>query len=321
MIGHGRQSTAGRSTHTSQTHVGSRAVGIVRSVDEHRYEVAVVMPAFNAARTIESAIRAVLAQDTPRRWEFVVADNGSSDDTVAIAEALTVSHSNASVIDASHRPGSNGARNAGVEATSAPLLLFCDSDDIVMPGWIDALADQLGTAALVGGRLDEDALNDPRFDERLVARPGLPKVLGFLPWAVGANMGIRRSTLEAVGAFDETWNAAGDDIDLSWRIQLAGFEIGYAEDGVVQYRHRSDLGSIFRRAHRFLLAESRLLHIYRDRGARWRGARSAGRSWIAAVLMVPRAFSGIEHRRALAWTLGALSGRLRGSIRHRVVNL
>lgn len=286
-----------------------------------RDDVAVVMPAFNAARTIEPAIRAVLSQETDLRWEFVVADNGSTDETASIAEDLVSDHANAAVVDASHRPGSNGARNAGVAATTAPLLLFCDSDDIAAPGWIEALARRLEEFDLVGGHLDEETLNDPRFDEKLLARPGLPRVLEFLPWVVGANMGIQRSVLEAVGGFDESWNAAGDDIDLSWRVQLAGFEIGYAEDAVVRYRHRSDLRSIFWRAHRFLLAESRLLRIYRDRGARWRGARAAGRSRLAVVVMAPRSLFRIEHRRALAWSLGALSGRLRGSVRHRVVNL
>ena len=286
-----------------------------------RYDVAVVMPALNAAATIEAAIEAVLSQETPRRWEFVVADNGSSDETAAIAEHLLASHGNASLIDASDHPGSNGARNAGVAATTAPLLLFCDSDDVVAPGWIDALASRLEQGDLVGGRLDEASLNDPRFDEKLLDGPGLPIVLGFLPWVVGANMGIRRSVLESVGGFDESWNAAGDDIDLSWRVQLAGFEIGYADDAVVRYRHRSDVRSIFWRGHGFLLAETRLLKLYRHHGAHWRGARAALRSWFVAMTMVPSALLGIAHRRRLAWTLGALSGRLRGSVRHRVVNL
>lgn len=90
---------------------------------------------------------------------------------------------------------------------------------------------------------------------------------------------------------------------------------------MVRYRHRSDLRSIFWRAHRFLLAESRLLKLYRDRGATWRGTRAATRSWLKALAMIPTSLLGVGHRRRAAWTLGAVSGRLRGSIRHRVVNL
>lgn len=89
----------------------------------------IIMPAYNAEATIESAIDSVMAQSLAA-WELVLVDDGSSDRTLAIANErarhdpriLVISQSNA---------GSGSARNAAAERASGEYLVFLDADDVL----------------------------------------------------------------------------------------------------------------------------------------------------------------------------------------------
>jgi GT2 family glycosyltransferase len=107
--------------------------------------VSVVMPAFQAERTIGAAVSSVLSQ-TYEELELVVVDDGSTDATAAIAEA----HAGAGpvVLLRQENTGVAGARNAGIRAATGSLIAFCDADDIWFPQHLEALA---ATQARHGG--------------------------------------------------------------------------------------------------------------------------------------------------------------------------
>jgi glycosyltransferase involved in cell wall biosynthesis len=90
--------------------------------------VSVVIPAYNAERTLKASVDSVLAQDF-RDFEIIVVNDGSSDSTKAILAAYT---SQIKVIDQNNR-GAPVARNAGVSAASGKLIAFLDSDDLWRP--------------------------------------------------------------------------------------------------------------------------------------------------------------------------------------------
>ena len=101
----------------------------------------VVIPAFNEALQLPKtlpAIRTAMAA-VQAQGELIVVDNGSTDDSVEIAESFA-DRIDLRVVDAHEKPGINVARNRGVMAARGDLFLFCDCDDHAQPGWLRAMA-------------------------------------------------------------------------------------------------------------------------------------------------------------------------------------
>ena len=129
----------------------NRAVTRRSDSDASRERIAVVIPALNAAATIGIQIAAVLA-DRDERVELVLVNNGSTDETLDVMHTATAGNDRITIVTEPRR-GVNLARNAGISATDAPIVLFCDADDEIEPGWIDALASVLENFDLAGGAL------------------------------------------------------------------------------------------------------------------------------------------------------------------------
>lgn len=109
-------------------------------------DVTVVIPAFNAERTVRRVVEAVRGQEPPPA-EIVVVDDGSTDRTAAEAEAA------GGTVLRTERPRlAGGARNTGWEAAGRPVVVFLDADAIPAPGWGAGLARALQEfpGALVG---------------------------------------------------------------------------------------------------------------------------------------------------------------------------
>src|SRR5947209_9186083 len=109
-------------------------------------DVAVIVPARNAAGTVARTLDALAHQRYDGTSEIVVVDDASSDATPSLAEAAGVR-----VVRLGAQGGPAGARNAGVAATRAPLIAFTDADCEPAPGWLAALVAALRDADLVTG--------------------------------------------------------------------------------------------------------------------------------------------------------------------------
>ncbi len=100
--------------------------------------ISVVVPAWNAAATIETAVRSVLSLDEVA-LQCVVVDDGSTDDTGAIVEAMAAQDSRLIVIRSPSNEGVSAARNRALDAAGGDWLLFLDADDRLLPGAIRSL--------------------------------------------------------------------------------------------------------------------------------------------------------------------------------------
>ena len=103
-------------------------------------ELSVVIPARNAADTIGVQLESLARQRFDRPWEVVVVDNGSTDDTRAVAQSFADRLPSLRIVDASERQSIGYARNRGVEAARGRLIAYCDADDAVSEGWLEAIA-------------------------------------------------------------------------------------------------------------------------------------------------------------------------------------
>src|SRR5437773_2427376 len=110
--------------------------------------VSVIVPARDGAHLIGPLLDALAAQEDAPECELLVVDNGSRDETAAIAERSPVC---TRVVRRRRGEGPGPARDAGVAAARARLLAFTDTDCRPTPGWLAAGAEALGWAALVQG--------------------------------------------------------------------------------------------------------------------------------------------------------------------------
>ena len=224
----------------------------------------VVVPMYNAAATIDQQLEALAAQRADVEWELLVCDNGSTDDS---RERVARWHSRIPrlrLIDASARRGPSAARNIGVAEAQGEWVLFCDADDVVDPRWIDAHMTALRDYAAVVGRIDYERLRRPgtpmltwlKAGHLVFHAPTLP----HLSAAGSGNFGIRRDVFLELEGFEESLRTA-EDADLSWRLQLAGYELGFS-DALVHIRVRQSYTDIARQAYRSGASYKGLEHRY-----------------------------------------------------------
>ena len=283
------------------------------------FDVSVVIPFRNAARTIGGQLDALVHQDFEGTWEVVAVDNGSQDDSRQIAESFS-GKLELRVIEARERLGAGYARNVGARNASAEKLLFVDADDEVAPGYVAQMAAALDRHEFVTSAFDAETLN-PEW-VRAAHGPAwrspdtpLPDHFGVLPNA-GASIGIRRAAFDVVRGFPEDLPRM-QDIALSWEVQLAGIRLHYVPDAVYRIRYRDSLLDLFRQGLAGSSCAPLLYKRYRGVGMERRTVGRMLRSWARLAVDLSRARTRADLA-PLMVRLGRELGRLNGSVRHRV---
>lgn len=209
--------------------------------------VAVVIPAYNAARTIGDTLRALQQQKIAERPEIIVVDNGSSDDTARVA-----GEHGARVLTESRR-GPSAARNRGLYATTAHVVAHLDADTVPSRRWLAELSAPFADMATVIVAGNTQCYPPATAAERYVAAAGLydtPRAIGRtpFPFVPSLNMAVRREAALAIGGWAEDM-PTGEDVDFSHRILKAyAATIVYAPGALLYHRTRSDRDALRRQA-------------------------------------------------------------------------
>lgn len=226
------------------------------------------MAAHNSERTIAQAIASVRLQ-TCENWELLVIDDGSEDDTVAIASSF---HDHR--IHVMHQPnrGPAATRNAGIERAQAPLVSTLDSDDLWHPRYLQVVAEALSRERDASfAYTDAWVLDDPsgrirRTTEMAYQRPPDPPpstASTFLKELIKRNfiynsVTTRREALIRVGGYDERlW--VGEDWELWLRLVASG-RCGIRAPGILAV-HRNHAGSLSSDAARMRQGDERVYSI------------------------------------------------------------
>jgi glycosyltransferase involved in cell wall biosynthesis len=206
-------------------------------------KVSVVMPAHNVASYIGAAIASVQAQ-THRDWELLIVDDGSTDETGAIAEACA-DHDRRIRVFHQENAGISAARNTALARSTGEFIAILDSDDLWQPQFLEAQlavfgqhpqADVVtGNGWFLGGRTHGRTAR-PFPDSR--PQPTLETILAD-ETAIFIMCVFRRRVYEAIGGFDESLRT-NEDYDYWLRAAIAGFGFRRNDRPLAHYRRRDD---------------------------------------------------------------------------------
>jgi peptidoglycan/xylan/chitin deacetylase (PgdA/CDA1 family)/GT2 family glycosyltransferase len=210
--------------------------------------ISVIIPARNAASTIERTLRSIVDQ-TFSGWEVVVVDDGSIDQTADVLRRWSQQDKRFSLVQQAQR-GVSAARNAGFEASAGRWVLFLDADDVVEPGYFAAVMKMLEADPHLDGVrcrwVNESSSGRRMVNPDPLSEPGatlLSVSMRTCPLAVHACV-LARDVVQTIGGFNEALGV-GEDWDFWNRLGRRGVHLGALDEAYAVYVLRS--GSASRR--------------------------------------------------------------------------
>jgi GT2 family glycosyltransferase len=263
--------------------------------DEPRPRISVVVCSHNGSRTIRDCCEGLVNLEYPD-FEVIVVNDGSSDGTAAVASEYGFR-----VISTENR-GLSSARNTGLAAATGEIVAYIDDDAYPDPHWLTYLAATFASSNHVGvGGPNVTPPGDGTIAACVANAPGNPthvlltdEVAEHLP---GCNMAFRKTALEAIGGFDPQFRAAGDDVDVCWRLRDSGCSLGFSPAAMVWHHRRNSVLGYVKQQAGYGNAEGLLEAKWRDRhgvpGRRHFEGRIYGTGLPAALLRRPLVYHGI----------------------------
>lgn len=240
--------------------------------------VSIIVPAYNAERYLADAVQSALAQ-TNANVEVLVVNDGSTDGTGTLADALAAKDARVRVIHQSNG-GLPAARNAGLRVARGEYISFLDADDVFLPEKSHAQAQFLDThpeCDLVYSDIcyADEALRATRMHVRGVPPVPFGALYVYRNWFATTAVLLRASLVRAVGEFDESL-VGSEDWDYWIRCARHG-TFGYLPGAVALYRFHGD--QMHRATEKMRRAELQVVakHYAHD-PARYRVAKGA-RHW------------------------------------------
>ena len=262
--------------------------------------VTILIPAFNEEGVIETCVRAALASDYPD-FEVLVLDDGSRDQTVARATGAGEGDPRLRVIADPVNRGKAERLNMGIEAARTDLVLVTDSDTHLHPRALRLMATRMRrsprVAAVAGAPHVTNRQNLLCAMQVLEAASiiGLIRRTQAVAGCVGVVAGVaglfRRDAVIEAGGFRA--EMATEDIDLTWRLLLAGWHTTYEPAALVGMEVPSRLRPLWSQRRRWARGQGEVLHAHLREVARWRNRRmwplaleSLGSlTWVVALVL------------------------------------
>ncbi|MDQ3935823.1 MAG: glycosyltransferase [Actinomycetota bacterium] len=258
---------------------------------------------------LDSLARQTLARE---RFEVVVVDNASRDDTAAVARER-----GARVV---HEPIPNRsrARNAGVAAAEAGLIAFTDADCVARERWLEELLACAPRAPLVAGEVVTSTAEPPNAIERFerLWRFGQGAWVTQQGWAATANLLVAREAFDAVGGLDPAWHHIGEDADFCLRARDAGYGLDFCPDAVIEHRAEERLLPLLKRSYRHGYSANQAWHRLGLAERAWRhpGGLLSGRRAFRRLGLDETPLAGGDGRSLAALARASYAARVVGSV-------
>jgi len=207
----------------------------------------IIVVTHNSARFLERMISALEIQ-TETRWRLIIVDNASHESQRPLPALLPIS---ATLIQNQENLGFAEANNIAAQAATTPYLVFLNPDAFPHPDWLEAListaelypeAGAIGSTQIRDGTRDIfDGAGDVMHASGIAYRASFgikrtaPPPLGESFAVCAAAMLLRRQAFEDAGRFDASYFCYFEDVDLCFRLRLAGWRIIQSPDAVVAH--------------------------------------------------------------------------------------
>ena len=316
--------------------------------------VSIVILNYNGVKYLQQFLPSVLATQY-ENFEVVVADNGSSDDSISFIKS---NFPTVRIITSLTNEGFAGGYNWALKQIEADYYVLLNSDVEVSPNWISPMVDVLESdlkiaacqpkllaqmqpnifeyAGASGGWMDTFGYPFSRGRVFDICEADLGQYNDAIPifWASGASLMIRSKVFHELGGFDAQFFAHQEEIDLCWRIQLAGYKIYCCPAAVVYHvgagtlprggrkvflNFRNNLIMLCKNLPLFELAWKLPFRLALDAISAWKGLLSGDPSFFIAIMKAHFAlfvflFTGKLNRSKHLKSLNSLNGVFTGSV-------
>ena len=299
------------------------------TVHGHDPTVSIIITNYQDRENLVTCLSAV-SKTNYSSFEIIVVDYGTED----LERSVTSKMPQVKLLHLDEDRGVASARNIGVLNSHGELLVFLDNDTVPDPDWLKkavplfttyshvgaiqpllldssnpTLVDSAGSFIDVSGYpMERGRLFDLQRESEVAFRETEP-IFG----ACSAALIVRREVLERVGGFDDTFIIQLEDLDLSWRIRLAGYGIFLVPDSKVLHGRRSKAAkdSVYSRKREFYSLRNQMLCLIKNMGGRslLLNLPSVAASNVVRCLM-PRKAISVLALRAFLWNMIALHASL-----------
>jgi glycosyltransferase involved in cell wall biosynthesis len=200
----------------------------------------IIIPAYNAEKTLQTCLDALL-QQTIHPEEIIVVDDGSTDSTRTIAESFSLV-----TLLSQKNQGPANARNVGAKKARGDIILFIDSDCIAEKNWLEEMLKPFEDEKVVGVQgAYKTKQKSPiaRFDQMDIEyRYERMKKKDTIDWIGTYSAAYQRKVFMEAKGFDETFpKASGEDSELSYRLAEKGMILKFAPSAIVYHTHPHSL--------------------------------------------------------------------------------
>jgi len=228
----------------------------MREVTENaRPAASIIIPHLNGKQHLDDCLGSLRAQ-TFSDFEVILVDNGSTDGSQGYVQSL---YPEVRLLELSSNLGFTGACNAGYAAARGDIIFLLNNDTEADERWLETVLDAFERYPLVGSIASKLLLFDRRdvFHTagdyyRVDGTPGnrgvWQKDVGqyeqetFAFGACGGGGAYRRAALEEIGFLDDDFFFSCEDVDLAWRIHLAGWQVLFAPQAIVYHKLKASGG-------------------------------------------------------------------------------
>ena len=222
-------------------------------------KVSVIVASFNAERTLRACLDSLANLRYPD-YEIILVDDGSTDDTAQLARKQP----KVRYLRHPRNLGLSAARNTGVAVAAGEIVAFTDADCRADEDWLYYLVGSLLDSEFAGmGGPNLLPPEDSLVAAAVMASPGGPthvmltdRQAEHIP---GCNMAFYKWVLTGLGGFDPVFRRAGDDVDFCWRLQQAGYRLGFSPAAFVWHYRRSTVRDYLKQQRGYGEAEALLV--------------------------------------------------------------
>ncbi len=258
-------------------------------------DVSVIIPAYNEVAGIAATVRSMAGSRYRGRLEIIVVDDGSTDDTAAIARGLGLPYVR---VISQRNSGKPGALNRGITEAHSEILILVDGDTVFEPETIERLVEPLrdpdvgavsgntkvgNRRGFIGGWQHLEYVMSFNLDRRMY------DMIGVMPTVPGAIGAFRKRALVQVGGVSH--DTLAEDTDLTMALCRAGWRIVYAPDAIAWTEAPGSLRQLWKQRYRWSYGTMQAMwkhrHTVLERGRSGRLGRTCLTSLVFFQVLMP----------------------------------